>query len=170
MLVAAAEGSDLWRTTSYGFIRDSGHALLVPFPEATAVEVRFLADFDQQFDQAGILVRADERSWIKAGIEVSDGAPQVGAVVTDDVSDWSVAPVPAWHGREVTVRASRAGDALTVRARVEGQRRQLVRVAPLRIRSTLLVGPYCCAPTRSGLVVRFLEAAFTDADPSLHGD
>jgi regulation of enolase protein 1 (concanavalin A-like superfamily) len=79
-------------------------------------------------------------------------------------------PVSAWHGREVTVPASRAGDALTVRARVEAQPWQLVRVAPLPSALPLLVGPYCCGPTRSGLVVRFLAAVLADADPSLHGD
>lgn len=168
LLVTASVGSDLWRTTSYGFVHDSGHALLAPFPDGTAAEVRFRLDYDQQFDQAGVLVRADERRWTKAGVEVSDGVPQVGAVVTENRSDWSVAPVPAWHGRDVTVRASRAGDALTVRARVDDEPWQLVRVAPLPTGSTLLVGPYCCAPTRSGLVVRFLSAALTDADTSLH--
>ena len=74
LLVAAAAGSDFWRTTSYGFVHDSGHALLAPFPDATAVEVRFVLDYDEQFDQAGVLVRADERSWVKAGVEVSDGS------------------------------------------------------------------------------------------------
>lgn len=166
--MAAAGGSDLWRTTSYGFVRDSGHALLVPLPDAAAAEVRFVLDYDQQFDQAGVLVRADDRMWVKAGVEVSDGVPQLGAVVTREASDWSVAPVPAWSGREVTVRASRAGDALTVRARVEDEPWRLVRVAPIPARAPLYVGPYCCSPTRDGLVVRFLGAVLTEADPSLH--
>jgi regulation of enolase protein 1 (concanavalin A-like superfamily) len=37
--VEAAEGSDWWRTTSYGFIHDDGHALLKDFPQDTSVEV-----------------------------------------------------------------------------------------------------------------------------------
>ncbi|WNV74286.1 DUF1349 domain-containing protein [Geodermatophilus sp. DSM 44513] len=168
LLVTAAQGSDLWRTTSYGFVRDSGHALLAPFPDATAVEVRFLLDYDQQFDQAGVLVRADERSWTKAGVEVSDGVPQIGAVVTRGESDWSVAPVPHWTGREVTVRASRRGNALTVRARVEAEPWQLVRVAPLPVDGALQAGPYCCAPTRAGLMVRFHSVTHNPADRSLH--
>jgi regulation of enolase protein 1 (concanavalin A-like superfamily) len=53
---------------------------------------------------------------------------------------------------------------------VEAQPWQLVRVAPLPSALPLLVGPYCCGPTRSGLVVRFLAAVLADADPSLHGD
>lgn len=167
LLIRAAEGSDLWRTTSYGFVHDSAHALLVPFPDESAVEVSFPVDFDRQFDQAGLLVRADEHGWVKAGVEVSDGVAGVGAVVTRGVSDWSLAPVPQWAGREVTVRASRSGDALTVRARVVGGPWQLVRVAPLPP-GDLRAGPYCCSPSRDGLVVRFTGASITPADAALH--
>ena len=84
LLVSAAHGSDLWRTTSYGFIHDTGHALLADFPDQAAAEVTFIADFTAQFDQAGLLVRADARRWIKAGVELSEGALQLGAVVTRD--------------------------------------------------------------------------------------
>ena len=167
LLVEAREASDFWRVTSYGFVHDDGHGLLRPFPDGTAVEVTFALDFDRQFDQAGVLVRGDEEHWTKAGVEVSDGVPQLGAVVTRGRSDWSVAPVPAWSGRDVTVRASRAGDALTVRARGDAGSWQLVRVAPLPP-GDLLAGPFCCAPTRAGLVVRFRSAVLTAADASLH--
>ncbi|MEE3918421.1 DUF1349 domain-containing protein [Micromonospora sp. BRA006-A] len=129
LLVEPRGGSDFWRRTSYGFVHDDGSALLAPFPAGSAVEVSFVLDYTAQFDQAGVLVRVDERRWTKAGVEVSDGAPQVGAVVTDEFSDWSVAPVPQWSGREVTVRVSRAGDALTVRARCADEPWRLVRVA-----------------------------------------
>ena len=118
LLVTAAEGSDAWRHTSYGFVHDSEHALLTLLAVDTAVEVSFTAAFSAQFDQAGVFLRIDDEHWIKAGVEFADGLPQVGAVVTDVRSDWSVAPVPSWAGRLVTVRASRSGDALTIRARV----------------------------------------------------
>ena len=165
--VTVAQGSDFWRHTSYGFVRDSGHARLQPFPDGSAVEVSFLLDYEGRFDQAGLLVRADEAHWVKAGVEVSDGLPQVGAVVTDGSSDWSVAPVPAWAGQEVTVRASRSGDALTVRARCDGGW-QLVRLAPIDPGLTWSAGPYCCAPERSGLVVTVTAVRTGAADTALH--
>jgi regulation of enolase protein 1 (concanavalin A-like superfamily) len=168
LLVTAAEGSSLWRETSYGFTHDSGHGLLAPFADGTALEVSFLLDFGEQFDQAGVLVRADERTWTKAGVEVSDGLPQLGAVVTRGLSDWSVAPVPEWAGREVTVRASRSGNALTVRARADDDPWRLVRVAPLDPGADLVAGPFCCAPTRAELTVRFTRIVSTTADASLH--
>ncbi len=166
--VTAREGSDAWRTTSYGFIHDSEHALLRPFTQNTAVEVTFILDFSEQFDQAGVFVRADETTWMKAGVEHSDGVDSLGAVVTRGVSDWSLAPVPGWGGRPVTVRASRSGDALTIRARVEHEPWQLVRVAPIDADAALTAGPFCCAPSRAGLTVQFTAWRVTDADAGLH--
>ncbi|MFY1588804.1 DUF1349 domain-containing protein [Micromonospora sp. WMMD734] len=168
LLVEPAANSDLWRHTGYGFVHDDGPALLAPLPAGGAVEVDFLLDYTEQFDQAGVLVRVDERNWIKAGVEVSDGLPQVGAVVTREFSDWSVAPVPDWQGREVTVRASRDGDALTVRARVADGPWRLVRLAPLDPDAVALAGPFCCAPTRGGLTVRFTGWRQGPADRELH--
>ncbi|WP_329014088.1 DUF1349 domain-containing protein [Micromonospora rifamycinica] len=168
LLVEPGAESDLWRHTGYGFVHDDGSALLAGFPVGTAVEVAFVLDYTAQFDQAGVLVRVDERSWVKAGVEISDGLPQVGAVVTREVSDWSVAPVPDWNGHEVTVRVSRDGDALTVRARTAGTPWRLVRLAPLAPDAVALAGPFCCSPSRAGLTVRFTGWRQGPADPALH--
>jgi regulation of enolase protein 1 (concanavalin A-like superfamily) len=106
--VTAVENSDAWRHTTYGFVHDSGHALLAPLPAEGAVEVSFLLNYAEQFDQAGIPLRVSESVRIKAGVEVSDGVPQVGALAAHWVSDWSVAPVRDWIGRGITVRLSRS--------------------------------------------------------------
>jgi regulation of enolase protein 1 (concanavalin A-like superfamily) len=168
LVVTAGRGSDFWRTTAYGFVRDSGHALLAPLADGRAVEVGFVLDYTELYDQAGVLLRVDEQTWVKAGVEISDGLPQLGAVATRGVSDWSVAPVPDWAGGAVTVRASRAGDAVTVRARVAGQPWRMVRVAPLPPDRDVLAGPFCCAPERAGLAVRFVRWADVPADTGLH--
>ncbi|MFB4308879.1 DUF1349 domain-containing protein [Actinomadura sp. GTD37] len=167
LLVTAAKGSDFWRTTSYGYDRDGGHALLSPFGPEAALEVSFVADYDRQFDQAGLLVRLNEEIWIKAGVEYCDGALQLGAVVTNDVSDWSSAPVP-WEGREVTIRASRSGDAVTIRARAGSGPWRMIRLAPFPPGVEAAAGPYCCAPEREGLTVRFTGAAPGPPDDVLH--
>jgi regulation of enolase protein 1 (concanavalin A-like superfamily) len=168
LVVSTHEGSDFWRTTSYGFVRDDGHALLVPFPAGSALEVAFVADFTGLYDQAGALVRVDAETWIKAGVEVSDGVPQLGAVVTRGTSDWSLAPVPEWAGREVTVRASRAGDAVTVRARCADEPWRTVRLAWLDPAAEARAGLFCASPEHAGLRVRFTRLATGPADASLH--
>ena len=166
LLVCAVEGSDAWRHTSYGFVHDTEHGLLGRLEQGSAIEVDFTAAFEAQFDQAGILIRADAENWIKAGVEFADGQPQVGAVVTRGRSDWSVAPVPSWNGQRVTIRASWVDDAITLRARAGDEEFRLVRVIPWELPS--LAGPMVCAPSRAGLTVRFHEWRVVDADAGLH--
>lgn len=167
LIVEAAEKSDWWRTTSYGFIHNDGHALLAEFPDESSVEISFILDYREQFDQCGIFIYSDDEHWVKGGVEFSDGAPQLGAVVTAIKSDWSVAPVSDWFGKEVTIRASRSGDAITLRAKCGGSY-QLVRVLPINQGASWLAGPMVCAPTRSGLQVRFTEWVVGKADSALH--
>ncbi|GAB2579524.1 DUF1349 domain-containing protein [Microlunatus antarcticus] len=170
LYATAREGSDAWRTTSYGFVHASEHALLAGLEPESAVEVQFRLDFSGQFDQAGIYVRVDDETWIKAGVELSDGEESLGAVVTQGTSDWSLSPVPGWAGRLVTIRGSRSGNAFTVRARVDDEPWRLVRVAPLDPEATVAAGPFCCAPTRADLTVHFTSWRVTEPDDSLHPD
>lgn len=168
LLVTTGANTDFWRTTSYGYVEDSGHALLTPFPVDSAVEVTFVADFDELYDQAGLMVRVDENTWLKAGTELTDGATHLSTVVTNGVSDWSQAAVPEWASRAVTVRVSRAGDALTVRARADDEPWRTIRLAPLSPDAVASAGPACCSPKRAGLTVRFTRFVTGPADTALH--
>jgi regulation of enolase protein 1 (concanavalin A-like superfamily) len=165
--VTTAHESDFWRNTSYGFVHDSGHALLTEFPAHSSMEVSFILDYTGQFDQAGIIVHSDSQHWIKAGVESADGFPQVGAVVTSINSDWSLAPVVHWFGKEVTVRASRTTDALTIRARC-GDDDQLIRLAPIDASLPMSAGPHCASPVSTSLEVTFTRWTHGDADLTLH--
>ena len=164
--VTAKPESDYWNRTSYGFIHDSGHGLLSKLEAHQAMQLEFYLDFDQQFDQAGLILFADNDHWIKTGVEFSDGQPQAGAVVTDKFSDWSVSPVPEWMNSWVSVRISRTEDAVTIRAGVDQLR--LIRVAPIDPKLDWRCGPMICAPTRAGLSVRFRNWQLLEADDSLH--
>jgi uncharacterized protein len=158
-----------WRTTSYGFVHDSEHALIAPFALDSAMEVEFTASFSHQFDQAGIFIRVSHERWVKAGVEFADGRPQIGAVVTVGLSDWSLAPAPDWAGRRTLMRVSRSGDALTIRAKPSDcDDFQLIRVVPFEPELVAFAGPYIRAPTREGLTVRFHSWRSGQPDRSLH--
>jgi len=168
LLVTTGLQTDFWRHTSYGFVHDSGHALVQDLPDARAIELSVSADFDHDFDQAGVMVWADEAHWIKCGVEYADGVIGLGAVVTDGSSDWSTAPVPEWQGHRVFVRVSRQGDALTVRAGISPTQWRLVRLAPIDPSLPWRAGPYAASPSREGLVVAFSDYHAGPADSSLH--
>lgn len=66
------------------------------------------------------------------------------------------------------MRASRAGDAVTIRARCEDGPWRTVRLAPLPADAKATAGPFCCSPERAGLQVRFTGFTQGPADTSLH--
>lgn len=173
LVIGAAEGSDFWRTTHYGFVHDDGHGLLAEWPADAAVEVTFDAStLTGLYDQAGILLFVGDEQWVKAGLEVSDGVLHLGAVVTNGVSDWSMAPVPDWANQFVTIRASRSGelgDDITLRARAETSGWRTLRVAPFPA-AAASAGPMVCAPMRGDLEVRFTAWALAPEDADLHED
>jgi regulation of enolase protein 1 (concanavalin A-like superfamily) len=170
LLVETGLETDFWRLTSYGFINDNGHLLGLPLPPEAAIEVTFRANLTEQFDQAGLMLRADAKRWLKAGVERSDGRLYASVVATVDFSDWSVAPLPeSAEGQPLTFRASRKGDGVTVRYRVGDEPDwRLLRVAYLPPDAELLAGPMCCSPSREGLSVRFEPVRVGPPDAQLH--
>ena len=171
LVVEAALGSDYWEKTLYGFQHASGHALLTDWEDHHAVEVSFsLRGFSELYDQAGLMLWHGGTSWIKAGVELNDGVLHVGAVVTDGFSDWSLAPVPEWVDGVVTIRASRAKDAVIIRASANGAPWRTLRVARFPHALGKLAGPFLCAPKRAGFKVTFTRWVHTNPDADLHSD
>lgn len=170
LVVATGPKTDFWRTTSYGFVHDDGHFLGTPLEDDSAIEVAFRCDFEGAFDQAGLMLRAGPEHWIKTGVELSDGILFAGAVVTVERSDWSVSPLPdSVRGEWLSFRASRTGDAVTIRFRVgdeDGWR--FLRLAYFPPELAVSAGPMCCSPSREGLSVRFGPVRVGPADASLH--
>ncbi|MCM3782017.1 DUF1349 domain-containing protein [Neobacillus mesonae] len=169
--VSPKKGTDFWKKTYYGFEFEDGAALLANWDKETAVEVSFvLSSFTELYDQAGILLYHGPEQWIKTGIEINDGIPQLSAVVTDGFSDWSCSAVTDWVGEEVTLRASILNNAVIIRARTKIHPWRTIRVARFPYPSGNQAGPYACSPTREGFEVVFTCWEFKKSDEDLHID
>lgn len=154
--VATDAGSDFWRETHYGFIRDSGHFYGFSTGPAFTAEVRVRAAYTALYDQAGLMVRLDERRWVKAGIELSDGQAMLSSVLTDGRSDWATAPY-AGDATDFRLRATVADGVLRLQVSADGVIWPLTRLAPFPQADSYRVGPMCCTPERAGLTVRFSD-------------
>jgi regulation of enolase protein 1 (concanavalin A-like superfamily) len=154
LVVTAGAKTDFWRLTHYGFVRDNGHLYGRRVAGDFEAEVTVRGEYAAQYDQAGLMVRVDETTWLKCGIELVDGVQQVSAVVTRDYSDWSVVPLAeSPQALHLTVR--REGSALQVRYALDGGPEALLRLAYLPMGEAVLVGPMCAAPDGDGFTVRF---------------
>jgi len=154
LVVTAAPRTDFWRTTHYGFIRDSGHFYARRISGDFVAEVKVSGSYRDLYDQAGLMVRLDAAHWMKCGIEFVNGVQQVSAVVTREYSDWSVVPLPD-PPPALWLRVSRRGSALEVQYALDGERYALLRLAYLPPAEAMRVGPMCASPEGNGVSVAF---------------
>lgn len=160
LVVETSAGSDFWRETHYGFTRDSGHFFGICTASAFTAQLRVRANYETLYDQAGLMVRIDERRWVKAGIELSDGRAMLSSVLTDGRSDWATGPYEH-DARDFHIRATVADGVLRLQSSHDGHTWPLLRLAPFPKAEAYLVGPMCCTPERAGLAVRFSDFRLT---------
>ncbi|MFB9991750.1 DUF1349 domain-containing protein [Deinococcus oregonensis] len=176
--IHTGDQTDFWQATHYGFTHSNGHALLQTAPSEFTACVRVCGDYLQLYDQAGLMVWADETHWLKAGVEyVGQGGnqrQQWSAVLTRDFSDWSV--MPAGAHAAVWFRVIRRADTLIVHARPDSRESApaptawtLLRLAYFPPTLPVRVGVMACSPQRAGFQATFDQFTLTPPDArSLH--
>lgn len=152
--VTSGAKTDFWRETHYGFIRDNGHFFYQPVKGDFIVEVKVSGEYQELYDQAGIMLRLDEVNWLKCGIEYVNGVQQVSAVVTRDYSDWSVVPMPQ-NPDSLWMHVTRRGTAIEVQYSLDGEQYTMLRLAYLTPVETLNVGLMCASPDGNGFSMTF---------------
>jgi len=157
LTVKTRGATDFWQQTFYGFRRHSGHFLHRKVSGDFTASAKFIGRYEALYDQAGLMIRADESHWVKTGIEYTDGERHLSAVVTNDFSDWSV--LPYRHARdEVSIRLTRHGEAIRIQFEDPGTGQwQMLRLAYLKPTAELQVGLMCCSPEREGFEVTFRD-------------
>jgi regulation of enolase protein 1 (concanavalin A-like superfamily) len=154
-LTARCKGkTDFWRKTFYGYINDNGHFLHLPAQGEFQFQARISGNYSQLYDQAGIMVRLDEKNWIKCGSEFFDGKRWASVVVTHDFSDWSTMEDLTQNG-PVYWRVVRKKDSLEAQSSKDGDQYITVRQAYFPARVPVEVGVMCAAPEGSGFDTTF---------------
>jgi uncharacterized protein len=161
--VSVDPGTDFWRATGYGYVHDSGHIYGELLPGDLDVSVRVRGRFASQYDQAGIMLRADEQTWLKTGVEFFEGRPRLSTVLTLGWSSWIVADLPA-GADEVSLRVSRRGEAVEVRYTAGSGPAELAALVFLPPGRELLAGICCAAPEGGGFTVNFHELRIAGRD------
>jgi regulation of enolase protein 1 (concanavalin A-like superfamily) len=155
--MTTAPDTDFWRTTHYGFVRDTGHFRHRPVTGDFTARVRIEGAYRDQYDQAGLMLRVDEETWMKCGIEYADGCQWASAVITRGLSDWSVValdPAPS----QLWVEVRRTAEAVQVSF---GERApdRLLRLGALTRADTLDVGVMAASPEGGGFDVTLHDFA-----------
>lgn len=163
LTMTTGDKTDFWRETYYEFTRDNGHFLGVTTGNSFTATIRVRGELRTLYDQAGLMVRCDKATWIKTGVEFTDGELFLSTVVTVGKSDWSISQ-PFTGLEDFYIRVTVNNGSMRVQASSDGIVWPLLRLAPFPVASSYLVGPTACSPERSGLTVLFTEFQI---DPAL---
>src|SRR5215472_758202 len=156
-------GTDFWRETGYGYIRDSGHVYGEVLAGDLDVSVRIRGVLTAQYDQAGVMLRADEQTWLKTGIEFFEGRARLSTVLTLGRSSWMVTDLPAGSD-DILLRVSRRGDAVEVRYLVGEGRAELAALVYMPPDAQVLAGVMAAAPEGPGFRISFHDLHVTERD------
>ncbi|CAE6508967.1 unnamed protein product [Rhizoctonia solani] len=160
--VNALPGTDLWRKPP-STVSTNAPAYITyrPLHKFKRARVKVGADWTRLYDQGGLVFYINSKgldeekyeSWVKTGIEMFDGKPNVGTVATPlgGYSDWSLVPT---GGKNATLEVvpEQGGPSLYVYL-VEGEAKTLVREVTwvFQDKHDLLlgVGVYAARPTKA---------------------
>jgi len=160
LTVHADPGSDFWRLTGNGIVRDNGHLYGVSLTGDFTITATFTGEYVAQYDHAGVGLLIDGENWIKAGVEVFDGRRQASTVVTRGFSDWNLALTEPFE--RFTISAERKGDAVWIRYGTDGQEpANLLRKAYFPPGEEAKAGIMAASPEGEGFVTQFHEVQLT---------
>ena len=156
--------TDYWRNTYYGFTVDDGPFCYVNMGGEFEVTVKITGAYKNRFDQMGLMIRKDEKNWIKTGVEYVNKKINLSAVATIEKSDWSVielddAPKSIW------LKAIRLKDSIKIMYSLNGEEYKMMRLAYFPDNTPVMVGLTAASPDGDGF-----EALFEDFKIAHHPD
>jgi uncharacterized protein len=158
--LSAEPKSDFWRRTQS--TADSGHFYFEERDGDFTATVKLRGEYAAQYDQAGLMIRIDEKSWIKTGVELVDGHQIVATVVTREFSDGSV--VPKKDGaKAVWLKLTRKDDFVEIDYSFDGRSFEVARQAYFPSKVRCKVGVMAAAPVGTGFKAVFEDLEITAA-------
>jgi len=146
--------SDYWRISHYGFTVDDAPFYYANYGGEFEAKVKITGAYKARFDQMGLMIRTDEKNYIKTGVEFVDGKFNISTVVTHEKSDWSVTTldkVPPF----VWIKVVRRLDAVEVFYSYDDKTYIMTRNAPLEDNKPVMVGLMAASPDGNGFEAKF---------------
>jgi len=155
VLTARARGkTDFWRKTFYGYVTDNGHFMSLPLMGEFTLQARVNGNYSALYDQAGLMVRLDEKRWMKCGSELVEGKRWASVVFTHDYSDWSTMEDLSQSG-PVWWRVVRKKDSIEAQCSRDGDKFMTIRQGYFPADVRVQAGVMCAAPEGAGFDAMF---------------
>lgn len=170
-------GTDYWQRSYYGFRNDNAPALLVKIDTNFTFTIHTTFQYQNRFDQCGLVIYQDSENWFKSSIEFENtDFSRLGSVVTNHgYSDWATTdvatPASIWYrlhrrGPDFLIESSINGDDfsqmrvfhLHILGETTSEMGKLFPPAPAAL--PIRFGLYACSPLQSSFEARFTQWKF----------
>ncbi len=148
--------SDYWRETHYGFTVDDGPFYYTIRGGEFEAILKITGEYKTRYDQMGMMLRIDEKHWIKTGIEYVDGKYNYSTVVTDNKSSWSVIQLSE-QPKSVWIKVIRRLDAVEIFYSLDGKNYTMSNLSYLESNVPVKVGMMAASPDGDGFKAIFEE-------------
>lgn len=148
--------TDFWRKTHYGFTVDDGPFCYLKVGGEFEAKVKITGEYKSRFDQMGLMIRKNQKNWIKTGVEFVNGKINLSAVVTRKMSDWSVIELEK-KPKSVWLKILRIKDSIKIMYSLNGYDFQMMRLAYFPQNTPLMVGLTAASPDGDGFKALFEE-------------
>lgn len=146
--------TDFWRQTHYGFTVDDGPFYYCKVGGEFELNVKITGDYKNRFDQMGLMLRKDEKNWIKTGVEYVNGKMNLSTVVTIKKSDWSILELDE-KPKSIWLKVIRKMDAVEIKYSLNNKDFSLMRLAYFPNNTVIMVGLMAASPDGNGFNALF---------------
>lgn len=148
--------TDFWRVTHYGFTVDDGPFFYVTLGGEFEAKVKITGDYKERYDQMGLMLRINERIWIKTGVEFVNNKINISAVVTNEKSDWSVIEIQH-NPKSIWIKVIRKLDSVEIFYSFDDEFYTMMRLAYFPDNVPVMVGMTAASPDGNGFDALFEE-------------
>lgn len=154
LTLTADRETDFWRLTHDGMVRNNGHFYHREVEGDFTCDVVLEGNYRNLYDHAGLMLRLDDTTWLKCGVEFVGGVQQASVVVTRGYSDWSVVAL-ASNPKAVRLQLQRSGGTVTTSYALNSGDHTMLRQSYLTEVAALQIGMMCAAPKGADFGVTF---------------
>ncbi len=150
--------TDFWRETHYGFTVDDGPFYYYTVGGEFELNIKITGEYKNRFDQMGLMIRKNEKTWIKTGVEYVNEKINLSAVVTHEKSDWSMVELKQ-NPKSIWLKVIRKIDAVEIKYSLDNKDFTMMRLAYFPDNVPVMVGLTAASPDGNGF-----NALFEDFD------
>ena len=148
MVIYAKCNTDFWQSAQHGISKDNGHFFFCRQNGDFSLFLKWQIDFMERFAQCGMMLRSDERNWIKASLmsEVNGNNVVMSAMTINGHSD-CVSIALNEDIKEIWFKLQRHEDDYMLLYSLDGSKYVPLRTFYMKCYEDVKVGAYVANPT-----------------------